>query len=182
MPLGRKARNHLNCFATGSCYISLRNLLFMLLIPLLSRLPCPLPSPFDISFKLSNFGQNNASMHPCTYTHTCIHTHMHMMHTHTWTHTHTHTHMPAYICILVSVGVLHTPSPGACTFKWCVGLHALMTPRAISVGVSHSWKALPSWTGLWGRGQTRVCTHAGPRSRKMLAFWAGCKSCIYVQR
>ena len=30
------------------------------------------------------------------------------------------------------------PSPGACTLKWCDGLRALMTPRATSVGVSHS--------------------------------------------
>ena len=43
-------------------------------------------------------------------------------------------------------------------------------PRAISVGVLHSWQVQPSWTGLCGRGQTRVCSHANPWSRKMLAF------------
>ena len=74
------------------------------------------------------------------------------------------------------------PSPGACTLKWCDGLRASMTPRAISVAVLHSWQVHRSWTGLWGRGQTRVCTHADTRSRKMLAFLVGCKSCIYALR
>ena len=74
------------------------------------------------------------------------------------------------------------PSPDACTLKWCDGLRASITPRATSVGVSHSWQVQPSWTGLWGSGQTRVCTHADPRSRKMRAFWAGCKSCIWALR
>ena len=35
--------------------------------------------------------------------------------------------------------ITKNPSPGACTLKWCDGLRASMTPRAISVGVSHSW-------------------------------------------
>ena len=73
------------------------------------------------------------------------------------------------LCCEVFIILAVIPSPGTCTLKWCDGLRASMTPRAISVGVSHSWQVQPRWTGLWGKGQTRVGTHADSRSRKMLA-------------
>ena len=41
-------------------------------------------------------------------------------------------------------------------------MHASVTPRAISVGVWYSWQVQPSWTGVWGRGQT-VCLSDPPQ-------------------
>ena len=52
-------------------------------------------------------------------------------------------------------------------------LRASVTPRAISVGILYYRQIQPSWTGLWGRGQT-VCL-SDPQSyvRRSLVLLAG---------
>ena len=44
-------------------------------------------------------------------------------------------------CPIILLCMLSLASPGACTLKWCDGLRASMTPRAMSVGVSHSGRS-----------------------------------------
>ena len=63
------------------------------------------------------------------------------------------------------------PSLGECTLKWCDGLGASMTSRALSMESRTPGRPNQAEQVCGGRGQTRVCTHADPRSRKMLAFW-----------